>query len=154
MQALSFHGATYLRFTGFLSVCAIGLGFLSCRECVIVLVQVCRSHCDKWAGEGQEMRSEGRKEGRGKVEHEWRERMCMNEAGRGVLGWEWWMSWAWPLFQVNLRGVFDHGGDLNDHLVIERRKWDLNRHREHKWSPRWLQGGRREGSKREAGGRN
>lgn len=37
------------------------------------------------------------------------------------------MSCAWPLFQVNLLGVFDHGGDLNDHLVIERRSRVLNR---------------------------
>lgn len=29
------------------------------------------------------------------------------------------MSRARPLFQVNLWGVFDHGKDLNDHLVIE-----------------------------------
>lgn len=38
------------------------------------------------------------------------------------------MSCAWPLFQVNLWGVFDHIGDLNDHLVIERRNRVLNRH--------------------------
>lgn len=37
------------------------------------------------------------------------------------------MSCAWPLFQVNLRGVFDHAKDLNDHLVIERRNRVLNR---------------------------
>lgn len=37
------------------------------------------------------------------------------------------MSCARPLFQVNLRGVFDHAKDLNDHLVIERRSMVLNR---------------------------
>lgn len=37
------------------------------------------------------------------------------------------MSCARPLFQVNLRGVFDHAKDLNDHLVIERRSGVLNR---------------------------
>lgn len=30
------------------------------------------------------------------------------------------MSCAWPVFQVNLRGAFDHTGDLNDQLVIEK----------------------------------
>lgn len=36
------------------------------------------------------------------------------------------MSRAWPLFQVNLWGVFDRAGDLNDHLVIERGNRVLN----------------------------
>lgn len=35
------------------------------------------------------------------------------------------MSCAWPLFQVNLWGVFDHARDLNDHQVIERRNSNL-----------------------------
>lgn len=30
------------------------------------------------------------------------------------------MSRAWPLFQVHLRGAFDHDTDLNDRQVIER----------------------------------
>lgn len=36
------------------------------------------------------------------------------------------MSCAWPRFQVNLRGVFDPGRDLNDRMVIERLKMVLN----------------------------
>lgn len=30
------------------------------------------------------------------------------------------MSCAWPLFQVDLWGAFDHATDLNDRQVIER----------------------------------
>lgn len=30
------------------------------------------------------------------------------------------MSRAWPLFQVDLWGAFDHATDLNDRQVIER----------------------------------
>lgn len=70
----------------------------------------------KWARGSQEMRREGRRGGREVEDGDgaWMEtRMCMNEAGeRGVVGGKWWMSRAWPLFQVNLWGVFDHAGDL------------------------------------------
>lgn len=39
------------------------------------------------------------------------------------------MSRTWPLFQVNLWGVFDHGEDLNDHLIIEREERELRERR-------------------------
>lgn len=37
------------------------------------------------------------------------------------------MSCAWPRSQVNLGGVFHPTSDLNDHIVIERRKMVLSR---------------------------
>lgn len=61
------------------------------------------------------------------------------------------MSCAWPLFQVNLRGVFDHAKDLNDHLVIERRSGVLNRDGlENDQVASW--GGRRAWGRRGGGG--
>lgn len=41
-------------------------------------------------------------------------------AGEAMVGGKWWMSRAWPLFQVHLWGAFDHATDLNDRQVIQR----------------------------------
>lgn len=62
------------------------------------------------------------------------------------------MSCAWPHFQVNLQGVFDHAGDLNDHLVIERREKVFKHRRGQKRSPRWLQEDGKNGENRRWGG--
>lgn len=42
------------------------------------------------------------------------------------------MSRAWPLFQVDLWGAFDHATDLNDRQVIERGNGILKRDVEEK----------------------
>lgn len=108
--------------------------------------EVLSFHCDKWARESQEMRREKHSGGgsqqtawmkRDKNVHEW----SRGERWGGAVGRKWWMSRAWPQFQVNLRGVFDPTRDLKDHMVIEGQKMVLNTDGDKmgiKWLTRWL----------------